>query len=105
MKSYSASTFVSLLTIEPPQSNTNSESLSQSSRDLTELNQPLNSITSNTPENSSQTHEKLITQTRETWSHSCDYLITTLGGLIGLGKTFFFFRYFRARLYRMKFNR
>lgn len=99
MKSYSASTFVSLLTIEPQQSNNNSES----SRDLTELNQPLNSITTNTPENSSNTHEKTTTETRETWSNSCDYLITTLGGLIGLGKTFFF-RCTCSRLNRTKFN-
>lgn len=99
MKSYSASTFISLLNIEQQQqeqrrqSNENFEHfpspLSSSSRDLTELNQPLNSITTCTPENSINILEKTTDQTREKWSNSCDYLITTLGGLIGLGKLSF----------------
>ena len=98
MKSYSASTFVSLLNTEQQQQqqqrpdenfehfSSPSPPSSVSSRNLTELNQPLNLITTDTDENSTNTLGKTINQTRETWSNSCDYLITTLGGLIGLGK-------------------
>lgn len=51
---------------------------------VSELSRPLS------PDpNKIHVNDKLSTHsnenTRETWSTNCDYLITTLGGLIGLG--------------------
>ncbi len=91
MKSYSANMFVSLLTTDQQQLN-HFDHFSGSSRNLTELDHQLNPTTTTTAiliENSSNTNGKTITivnDTRETWSNNCDYLITTLGGLIGLGQ-------------------
>ena len=89
MKSYSANVFVSLLTTDQQQRN-HFDNLSGSSRNLTEPDQELNTTTTTTTlvDNSTNTNGKTITiidDTRETWSNNCDYLITTLGGLIGLG--------------------
>jgi hypothetical protein len=88
MKSYSANVFVSLLTTDQQQRN-HFDHLSGSSKNLTEPDQELNPTTTTIlVDNSTNTNGKTITiidDTRETWSNNCDYLITTLGGLIGLG--------------------
>jgi hypothetical protein len=86
MKSYSANVFASLLTTDQQQLN-HFDHFSESSKNLTELN-PTRTTTTIIVDNSSNTNGKTITivnDTRETWSNNCDYLITTLGGLIGLG--------------------
>ncbi len=91
MKSYSANMFVSLLTTDEQQHN-NFDPFSESLRDITELDQESNATTTIIINNSSNTNGKLISDeddTRETWSNNFDYLITTLGGLIGLGKNGF----------------
>jgi len=83
--------FVSLLTADQQQQN-NFDHFSGSFRDITELNQESDTTTTIIIDNSSNTNIKTILNeddTRETWSNNCDYLITTLGGLIGLGKYFF----------------
>ena len=88
MKSYSANVFASLLTTDQQQQN-NFDHFSESSRDITELNQEPNPTTTIIVDNPSNTNIKTILNeddTRETWSTNFDYLITTLGGLIGLGK-------------------
>lgn len=79
MKSYSANMFVSLLTIDQKQPDIY-ENFSQSSRTTTETEQVPNQNTTKSNENDS----------RETWSTNFDYLITTLGGLIGLGSLYRF---------------
>ncbi len=97
MKPYSANMFVSLLTADQQQNN-NFDHFSESFRNFTELNQESDTSTTTTTttiilNNSSNTNKKIILNeddTRETWSNNCDYLITTLGGLIGLGRYFFF---------------
>ena len=90
MKSYSASMFVSLLTSDQQQTNI-LDDLSQSSRDMNDLHyQDHATVTTAIPvAPMSDTDEHQMTpkvDTRETWSNNCDYLITTLGGLIGLGR-------------------
>jgi hypothetical protein len=83
--------FVSLLTADQQQQN-NFDHFSGSFRDITELNQESDTTTTIIIDNSSNTNIKTILNeddTRETWSNNCDYLITTLGGLIGLGKYIF----------------
>ncbi len=88
MKSYSANMFVSLLTTDQQQQN-NFDHFSESSRDITEINQEPNTTTTIIVDNPSNTNIKTILNeddTRETWATNFDYLITTLGGLIGLGK-------------------
>jgi len=90
MKSYSATMFASLLTTDQQQHENNFDDYSESSRDITELDQEPNTTTI-IVNNPSDTSRKAIldeNDTRETWTNNCDYLITTLGGLIGLGKCF-----------------
>jgi hypothetical protein len=80
--------FVSLLTTDQQQQN-NFDHFSESSRDITEINQEPNTTTTIIVDNPSNTNIKTILNeddTRETWATNFDYLITTLGGLIGLGK-------------------
>ncbi len=89
MKSYSASMFVSLLTADQQQQN-NFDHFSGSSRDITELNQEGSLTTTTTIIIDNTSNLTNDGDTRETWSNNCDYLITTLGGLIGLGKINFF---------------
>jgi hypothetical protein len=89
MKSYSANVFASLLTTDQQQLN-HFDHFSWSSKNLTKLDQELNPKTTTTiiVDNSSNTNGKtiiIVNDTRETWSNNCDYLITTLGGLIGFG--------------------
>lgn len=82
MKSYSTTMFISLLTTDQQQEN-NFDHFPDLSTNQTE---------SNTIDSTSTTdkNQKILVNedenTRETWSHNLDYLITTLGGLIGLGK-------------------
>jgi len=83
--------FVSLRTTDQQQNN-NFDHFSESFSDFTELNQKSDTSTTTTTtiliNNPSNTNKKTILNgddTRETWSNNCDYLITTLGGLIGLG--------------------
>lgn len=92
MKSYSTNMFVSLLTSEQQQAN-NLDGFPHSSRDVDDLHHQVTSTeTTAVPlDEALDTNENQIlakVDTRETWSNNCDYLITTLGGLIGLG-TFF----------------
>ncbi len=90
MKSYSATMFASLLTTDQQQHENNFDDYSESSRDITELDQEPNTTTI-IVNNPSDTSRKAIldeNDTRETWTNNCDYLITTLGGLIGLGECF-----------------
>jgi hypothetical protein len=96
MKSYSANMFVSLLTTDQQQHNNNNfDHFSEPFRDTTELNDETTPTTTIIIDNSTNTNKKIVIltegDTRETWTNNCDYLITTLGGLIGLGKTFVFF--------------
>ncbi|CAF0970177.1 unnamed protein product [Adineta ricciae] len=97
MKSYSASMFVSLLTTDqqqqtPLQQRINFDDYSESSRDIAEVEPEPNATTIivNNPSNSSGKPILGEEDTRETWSNNCDYLITTLGGLIGLGSLYRF---------------
>jgi hypothetical protein len=88
MKSYSANMFVSLLTSDQQQQN-NFDHFAESSRDITELNQeqnPTTTIIVDHPSNIDRKTNLNEDDTRETWASNFDYLITTLGGLIGLGK-------------------
>lgn len=87
--------FVSLLTTDqqqqqqtPLQQRINFDDYSESSRDIAEVEPEPNATTIivNNPSNSSGKPILDEEDTRETWSNNCDYLITTLGGLIGLGK-------------------
>lgn len=87
--------FVSLLTADQQQQhNNNFDHFSEPFRDTTELNDETTTTTI-IIDNSTNTNKKIAIlnegDTRETWTNNCDYLITTLGGLIGLGKTFVFF--------------
>ena len=86
MKSYSANMFVSLLTTDQQQCN-NCDHFSELSREITELQQEPNTTTLIIDNSSDTTGKTILTEvdTRETWPHHFDYLITTLGGLIGLG--------------------
>ncbi|CAF0722025.1 unnamed protein product [Adineta steineri] len=99
MKSYSANVFVSLLTTDQQQQHqqqeqpqNNFDDYSESSRDINELDQELNlsTVIVNNPSDSSTKAILNKEDTRETWSNNCDYLITTLGGLIGLGSLYRF---------------
>ena len=79
--------FVSLLTTEQQQQQQQQEHvdrLTDSSRGITEIHlesEPTSIIIVDGAASSHGPKE----DTRETWSSNCDYLITTLGGLIGLG--------------------
>ncbi|UJR37778.1 hypothetical protein I4U23_030470 [Adineta vaga] len=98
MKSYSASMFVSLLTTDQQekqhhqQQQNDFDDYSESSREIAELEPETNKTTIivNNPSNSSRKPMLDVEDTRETWSNNCDYLITTLGGLIGLGSLYRF---------------
>ncbi|CAF3110744.1 unnamed protein product [Rotaria sp. Silwood2] len=84
--------FVSLLTIDQEQQN-NNEHYSQLSHNTTELNQPENPTPIIVIDRQSNSSRKILSNeddTRETWSTNFDYLITTLGGLIGLGSLYRF---------------
>lgn len=85
MKSYSANMFVSLLTVDQEQANPvdRFSSSSSSSRQTTELDLPTRNSDRDEP---TETEILPNNDQRETWSTNCDYLITTLGGLIGLGR-------------------
>ena len=87
MKSYSANMFVSLLTVDQQQHN-NYDHFSQLSPDLNENNQDPSTTAIIVDKPSDVNERKILNEvdTRETWSTNFDYLITTLGGLIGLGK-------------------
>jgi hypothetical protein len=81
--------FVSLLTTDQQQQN-EYDHFPELSCDITELH-PEQDTTVIIVDNPLNTNEKVVLNkedTRETWSNNCDYLITTLGGLIGLGKYF-----------------
>jgi hypothetical protein len=89
MKHYSTKVFVSLL--EPDEHQQQQQQIdesSESTRDLFELhNETSPTITiANNPSNDYTKATSQDNKPRETWSNNCDYLITTLGGLIGLGK-------------------
>ena len=85
MKTYSASMFVSLLTSDHEQQNNLNEHCRRPA-ELVQSNDESNTINAN--ENLLETNQNQIQSNedqRETWTNNCDYLITTLGGLIGLG--------------------
>lgn len=85
MKSYSTTMFISLLTTDQQQEN-NFDHFPDLSTNQTESN----TIDSTSTTTAADKNEKILVNedenTRETWSNNLDYLITTLGGLIGLGK-------------------
>ncbi|CAF4982457.1 unnamed protein product [Rotaria socialis] len=91
MKTYSANMFVSLLTIDQKQTD-NYENFSQSSHVTTELDpeQSTTTVVVDKPSNSNRKITLNEDDTRETWTNNFDYLITTLGGLIGLEDSHFF---------------
>jgi len=75
--------FISLLTTDQQQEN-NFDHFPDLSTNQTESN-TIDSISTAADKNG----KILVNEdenTRETWSNNLDYLITTLGGLIGLGK-------------------
>jgi len=90
MKAVSANVFVSLLTTDQQQEN-QFDRYARRSREITELEIESTSlhrtdvidhrVLNNNDDNADQ---------RETWTNNCDYLITTLGGLIGLGSLYRF---------------
>ena len=82
MKSYSANMFVSLLTTEQQQEHFDRPT--DSSRGISEIHLESDPASTIIVDRSSGDHGPKD-DTRETWSSNCDYLITTLGGLIGLG--------------------
>lgn len=88
MKSYSANVFISLLTPDQQVQN-NFDHFTDLPPNTDESHQELNPRTTTTATTTDK-NEKTISnegeETRETWTHNFDYLITTLGGLIGLGK-------------------
>ncbi|CAF3376546.1 unnamed protein product [Rotaria socialis] len=83
--------FVSLLTIDQKQTD-NYENFSQSSHVTTELDpeQSTTTVVVDKPSNSNRKITLNEDDTRETWTNNFDYLITTLGGLIGLGSLYRF---------------
>lgn len=85
MKAVSANVFVSLLTTDQQQEN-QFDRYARRSRELTELE-----IQSTSLHRTDVIDHRVLNNNdddvdrRETWTNNCDYLITTLGGLIGLG--------------------
>ena len=68
----------------------NYDHVSYSSSKMTELDHESNTITAMLNKQTESSEQTTLNSdgTRETWSNNFSYLITTLGGLIGLGEYF-----------------
>lgn len=86
MKAVSANVFVSLLTTDQQQEN-QFDRYARRSREITELEIESTSLhRTDVIDHRVLNNNDDVADQRETWTNNCDYLITTLGGLIGLGK-------------------